>query len=167
MNEGLQRYLDLASDVTRTTVGTTERLLAQFVRQGEVAAEHAERVVDDIVARSVEGSGAVAQLVRAEVERAVERAGLCTDRGRRRVAPRGRPSAFATGRLQRRSEQRRWQHRPAMSHERLAAAQRRLEQISNGTVQQQKDDLEFVHAALVAELDDLLERGADGPAARS
>lgn len=75
VTEGLQRYLELASDVTRTTITTTERLLAQFVRQGEVAAEHAERVLDEVVTRSVEGSGAVAQLVRAEVERAVEHAG--------------------------------------------------------------------------------------------
>jgi polyhydroxyalkanoate synthesis regulator phasin len=75
MNEGMQRYLDLASDLTRTTLGTTERVLAGFVRQGEVAAEHAERLLDEIVARSVEGSGALARLVRSEVEQAVDRAG--------------------------------------------------------------------------------------------
>lgn len=76
MSDGLQRYLELASEVTRTTIGTTERLLAQFVRQGEVAAEAAERVLDELVTRSVEGSEAVSHLVRAEVERAVERAGF-------------------------------------------------------------------------------------------
>lgn len=75
MNEGLQRYVDLASSLTRTTLGTTERLLAGFVRQGEVAAEQAERLFDEIVARSVDGSGALARLVKSEVEQAVERAG--------------------------------------------------------------------------------------------
>lgn len=75
MTDGLQRYLDLASGLTRTTLGATERALAQFVRQGEVAAGHAERLLDEIVARSVDGSGALAQLVRAEVERALEDAG--------------------------------------------------------------------------------------------
>lgn len=76
MSDGLQRYLDVASDVTRTTWDVTERAVAQFVRQGEVAAEHAERLVDDLIARSVESSGAIAQLVRAEVERTIERAGF-------------------------------------------------------------------------------------------
>lgn len=76
MSDGLQRYLEVASDVTRTSWGVTERAVAQFVRQGEVAAEHAERLVDELIARSVESSGAVAQLVRAEVERAIERAGF-------------------------------------------------------------------------------------------
>jgi len=75
VNEGLQRYLDLASGLTRTTLGTTERVLAGFARQGEVAAEHAERLLDEIVTRSVDGSGALARLVRSEVEQAVERAG--------------------------------------------------------------------------------------------
>jgi polyhydroxyalkanoate synthesis regulator phasin len=74
VNEGLQRYLNLASGLTRTTLSTTERVLAGFVRQGEVAAEHAERVVEEIIARSVDGSGALARLVRAEVEQAVEQA---------------------------------------------------------------------------------------------
>ncbi|MBW3604839.1 MAG: hypothetical protein KY460_08010 [Actinobacteria bacterium] len=76
MSDELQRYLEVASDVTRTTLGVTERAVAQFVRQGEVAAEHAERLVDELIARSVESSGAVAHLVRAEVERAIERAGF-------------------------------------------------------------------------------------------
>ena len=75
MNDGLHRYLNLASGLTRTTLTTTERVLAGFVRQGEVAAEHAERVIDEIIARSVDSSGALARLVRAEVEQAVERAG--------------------------------------------------------------------------------------------
>lgn len=75
VTDGLQRYVDLASVLTRTTLSSTERLLAQFVRQGEVAAEHAERLLDEVVARSVEGSGALARLVKSEVEHAVERAG--------------------------------------------------------------------------------------------
>lgn len=76
MSDGLQRYLGVASGLTRTTLGVTERAVAQFVRHGEVAAEHAERLLDDMVARSVQGSGAVAQVVRQEVERAITRAGL-------------------------------------------------------------------------------------------
>jgi polyhydroxyalkanoate synthesis regulator phasin len=75
VNDALQRYVDLASELTRTTVGVTERLLAGFVRQGEVATEHAEHLIEDLVTRSIEGSGALAQLVRSEVEQAVARAG--------------------------------------------------------------------------------------------
>ena len=74
--DGLHRYVELASGLTRATLHTTERVLAQFVRQGEVAADHAERLLDEVVARSVEGSGALARLVRSEVERAVARAGF-------------------------------------------------------------------------------------------
>lgn len=74
--DGLGRYAELASGLTRTTLSVTERALAQFVRQGEVAAEHAERLVDEVVARSVEGSGVLAQMVRSEVEGAIERAGF-------------------------------------------------------------------------------------------
>ncbi len=76
MSDGLQRYLEVASGLTRTTLGLTERAVAQFVRQGEVAAEHAERLLDEVIARSVDSSGALAQLVRAEVERGMQRAGF-------------------------------------------------------------------------------------------
>ncbi len=76
MSDGLQRYLEVASGLTRTTVGVTERAVAQFVRHGEVAAEHAERLLDELIARSIESSGALAQLVRTEVERGLERAGF-------------------------------------------------------------------------------------------
>jgi len=74
--DGLGRYAELASELTRMALGVTERGLAQFVRQGEVAAEHAERLVEEVIARSVEGSGALAMLVRGEVERTIERAGF-------------------------------------------------------------------------------------------
>lgn len=76
MTDGLQRYLDLASGLTRTTLSATERAVAQFVRQGEVAAVQAERLLDEIVTRSIDGSGALAQLVRTEVERALAGAGF-------------------------------------------------------------------------------------------
>ncbi len=76
MSDGLQRYLEVASGLTRTTLGVTERAVAQFVRQGELAAEHAERVFDEVITRSIESSGALAQLVRTEVERGIERAGF-------------------------------------------------------------------------------------------
>lgn len=89
MSDELQRYLEVASGLTRTTLGATERAVAQFVRQGEVAAEHAERLLDEVIARSVEGSGAMAQLVRTEVAHALERAGVArvdeVDDLRRRV----------------------------------------------------------------------------------
>jgi polyhydroxyalkanoate synthesis regulator phasin len=76
MSDGLHRYLEVASGLTRTTLGVTERAVAQFVRQGEVAAEHAERLLDEVIARSVDGSDALAGLVRTEVDRALDRAGL-------------------------------------------------------------------------------------------
>lgn len=76
MTDGIDRISDLASGLTRSTFDRTEKLLAQFVRQGEVAADHAERLLDQVIARSVEGGGALAQLVRTEVERAVAQAGV-------------------------------------------------------------------------------------------
>lgn len=75
-DDGVLRYRALASGLTRAALGTTERLLAGFVRQGEVAADHAERLLDDVIARSVESGGALAQLVRSEIERGIEHAGL-------------------------------------------------------------------------------------------
>jgi uncharacterized membrane protein YccC len=63
-NDGLQHYVDLATGLTRTTLSTTERLLAQIAR------------LDDVVARSVEGSDALARVIRSEVDHAVERAGF-------------------------------------------------------------------------------------------
>ena len=75
MNDALQRYANLASGLTRTTAAATERLVAGFVRQGEVAAEQAERLFEDVVTRSIQGSGALAQLVKTEVEQAMARAG--------------------------------------------------------------------------------------------
>lgn len=75
-DDRLARYLSLAAELTRGTLGTTERLLAGFVRSGEVAADHAERLLDEVVARSADSGGAIADLVRSEVAHAVERAGL-------------------------------------------------------------------------------------------
>lgn len=101
MSDGLQRYLEVASGLTRTTLGVTERAVAQFVRQGEAAAEHAERLLDEVVARSVEGSGALATLVRTEVVRALERAGVAraeeVDELRRQVDELSRRLAAAEG----------------------------------------------------------------------
>lgn len=48
-----------------------------------------------------------------------------------------------------------------MSDERLAAAQERLNGIGQQPLGEQADALEFIHATLVAELADLLERKAD------
>ena len=54
-----------------------------------------------------------------------------------------------------------------MSEERLAAAQRRLDDIAQQTLEGQAEALDVVHAALLTELDDLLERTADGRTAGS
>ncbi|QBI21581.1 hypothetical protein ER308_19750 [Egibacter rhizosphaerae] len=83
------RYLDLAGGIVAVPRRTAEAVVQRLVQQGEVAAERAEHVVDDLLARSERNRGAIAEVVTAEVERVVDRLGLARqadlDRLERRV----------------------------------------------------------------------------------
>lgn len=85
-----QRYLDLATGLTDVTRKGAEAVVRALVKQGEVAADRAERAVDELLQRSEANRKVVAALVRAETERAVGRLGLASqaevDRLREEVA---------------------------------------------------------------------------------
>lgn len=85
-----QRYLDLATGLTDVTRRGAEAVVRTLVKQGELAADRAERAVDDLLRRSEANRKLVAALVKAETERAVSRLGLASqaevDRLREEVA---------------------------------------------------------------------------------
>lgn len=76
MNETWQRYLELATGVTRVTRDRAEAVVRSLVKQGEVAADRAERAVDDLLSRSESNRTGLLEMVRAETERAVAALGL-------------------------------------------------------------------------------------------
>ena len=76
MDGALQRSLDGLTGVTALTRRGAERLARSMVARGEVAADRAERVVDELLARSERNRRMLGELVRTETERAVERLGL-------------------------------------------------------------------------------------------
>lgn len=78
MRNPLERYLDIAVGITGVTAQTAERLVQRLVKEGEVAADRAERVVADMLAASQRNREALTDLVRAEVERAVGRLNLAS-----------------------------------------------------------------------------------------
>lgn len=71
-----QRYLDLASGLGGVTRKGAESVVRTLVKQGEIAADRAERAVDELLQRSEGNRKVVAALVRTETERAVARLGL-------------------------------------------------------------------------------------------
>lgn len=76
MNETWQRYLELATGVTRVTRDRAEAVVRSLVKQGEVAADRAERAVDELLSRSESNRSGLLEMVRAETERAVAALGL-------------------------------------------------------------------------------------------
>jgi len=72
----LQRPLEGLVGVTSLTRRGAESIVRTLVQQGEVAADRAERAVDELLARSERNRSALAELVRTETERAVGRLGL-------------------------------------------------------------------------------------------
>jgi polyhydroxyalkanoate synthesis regulator phasin len=71
--KGWQRYLDLAVGVSAVTRSAAEAAVRTLVARGEVAADRAERLVDDLLASSQDNRNAIASIVRAEAERALLR----------------------------------------------------------------------------------------------
>jgi len=80
VNSTWQRYLDMASGLTQVTQRKAESVVKTLVRQGEVAADRAERVVDELLTRSDANRKAIASLVKTETQRAVERLNLARQR---------------------------------------------------------------------------------------
>ncbi len=76
MDGPLQRPLEGLVGVTSLTRRGAESIVRTLVQQGEVAADRAERAVDELLARSERNRSALAELVRTETERAVGRLGL-------------------------------------------------------------------------------------------
>ncbi|MPZ88271.1 MAG: hypothetical protein GEU81_09390 [Nitriliruptorales bacterium] len=76
MNTTWQRYLDLANGLGRVTQRGAERAVKTLVKQGEIAADLAERAVDDLLTRSEANRRAARTMVESEMERAIARLGL-------------------------------------------------------------------------------------------
>jgi polyhydroxyalkanoate synthesis regulator phasin len=76
VNKAWQRYLEAASGLTETTQHRAEQVVKSLVRQGELAAERAEKAVDDLLKRSEQNRKAFSAIVRSETEKAVGRLGL-------------------------------------------------------------------------------------------
>ena len=81
MDDGWQRYAD-------ATLRGAESLVRTLVRRGEVAADAAEALVEDVVARSDRNRRWITGLVVAETERTVARLGLARQRDLDRLAAR-------------------------------------------------------------------------------
>jgi len=62
--------------VAQVTLGGAEAVVRTLVRQGEVAADRAEQVLDDLLGRSENNREAITALVTGEIDRAVGRLGL-------------------------------------------------------------------------------------------
>lgn len=80
MNNAWQRYAESATGLTQVTRQRAENIIKGLVKQGEVAADRAEKAIDDLMNRSERNRKALATLVRSETERAVERLGLARQR---------------------------------------------------------------------------------------
>jgi polyhydroxyalkanoate synthesis regulator phasin len=79
-DDGWQRYLDAASALGDLTLRGAESLVRTLVRRGEVAADAAEGLVEDLLARSQRNRRWIVGLVTAETERTVARLGLARQR---------------------------------------------------------------------------------------
>jgi polyhydroxyalkanoate synthesis regulator phasin len=90
VNKAWQRYLDAATDVSIVTRQRAEQVVKALVKQGEVAAERAEKAVDELLKRSEQNRKVMGALVRSETEKAVGRLGLARqadiDRLERKIA---------------------------------------------------------------------------------
>lgn len=75
-----QKYLDLASGVKEATQKRAEAVVRRLVKQGEIAAERAEKAVDDLLARSEANRKAITSIVKSETEKTADRLGLVRQR---------------------------------------------------------------------------------------
>lgn len=89
-NDLLKRLLDAGMTFTAMTQARAEDLIRDLVRAGEVQAEQAQGVVDELVDRSRRNSEKLIDAVRSEIRQQVANLGLATkddiDRLERKVA---------------------------------------------------------------------------------
>ncbi|HKH24034.1 MAG TPA: hypothetical protein VKA42_01130 [Acidimicrobiales bacterium] len=89
-NDLLKRLLDAGMTFTAMTQARAEDLIRDLVRAGEVQAEQAQGVVDELVDRSRRNSERLIDAVRSEIRQQVANLGLATkddiDRLERKVA---------------------------------------------------------------------------------
>ncbi|MEX0659612.1 MAG: phasin family protein [Egibacteraceae bacterium] len=71
-----KKYWGMASGLVEATQKRAEPVVRAMVKQGEIAAEKAEKAVDELLKASQSNRKALSALVRSETERAVERLGL-------------------------------------------------------------------------------------------
>lgn len=71
-----KKYWGMASGLVEATQKRAEPVVRAMVKQGEIAAEKAEKAVDELLKASQSNRKALSALVRAETEKAVERLGL-------------------------------------------------------------------------------------------
>jgi polyhydroxyalkanoate synthesis regulator phasin len=114
-NDVLKRLLDAGMTFTAMTQARAEDLIRDLVRAGEVQAEQAQGVVDELVDRSRRNSERLIDAVRSEIRQQVANLGLATkddiDRLERKItdvasrgpakkaasAGKGRPAKKASG----------------------------------------------------------------------
>lgn len=80
MDNAWQRYLDLAGGATQVTRRRAEQVVKTLVKRGEIAAERAEKAVDELLRRSEQNRKLLGAIVRTETEKAVARLGLARQR---------------------------------------------------------------------------------------
>ncbi len=89
-NDLLKRLLDAGMTFTAMTQARAEDLIRDLVRAGEVQAEQAQGVVDELVDRSRRNSERLIDAVRSEIRQQVANLGLATkddiDRLERKIA---------------------------------------------------------------------------------
>lgn len=75
MSSQFERYIEIATGLTSVTVQAAERIVQRLVKEGEVAADRAERTVADLIEASQRNRETIMELVREEVDRAVDKIG--------------------------------------------------------------------------------------------
>lgn len=80
MDKDWQKYLDLASGMKEATQKRAESIVRNLVKRGEIAAERAEKAVDELLAKSEANRKAIASIVRSETEKTADRLGLVRQR---------------------------------------------------------------------------------------
>lgn len=85
MDKDWQKYWGMASGLVEATQKRAEPVVRAMVKQGEIAAEKAEKAIDELLKASQSNRKALSALVRAETEKAVDRLGLVHRRELRRL----------------------------------------------------------------------------------
>lgn len=71
-----KKYWDMASGLVEATQKRAEPVVRALVKQGEIAAERAEKAVDELLTMSQSNRKTISKMVREETKKAVDRFGL-------------------------------------------------------------------------------------------